>query len=68
MTIRASVAFLLLLLAGCDQFQESVDPGADTAAARAARGCASGQPADFLHQNRPGGSDYDARRCSGIGY
>lgn len=35
---------------------------------QAARGCGSGQPADFLHQNRPGGSDYDPLRCSQQGY
>jgi hypothetical protein len=26
-------------------------------------GCAGGQPADPLHQNRPGGSDYSTWRC-----
>jgi hypothetical protein len=34
----------------------------------AEQGCGSGRPADFLHQNRPGGSDYDALRCSRQGY
>lgn len=34
----------------------------------AAQGCGSGQPADFLHQNRPGGSDYNPLRCRQKGY
>ncbi len=32
------------------------------------QGCASGQQADLLHQNRPGGSDYSALRCHTEGY
>ncbi len=31
-------------------------------------GCASGQQADVLHQNRPGGSDYSMLRCHIKGY
>jgi hypothetical protein len=31
-------------------------------------GCAGGQQADPLHQNRPGGSDYSAWRCHTKGY
>ena len=34
----------------------------------AQEGCASGQQADVLHQNRPGGSDYSALRCHTKGY
>ncbi|MGH7087774.1 MAG: hypothetical protein ACREFQ_02635 [Stellaceae bacterium] len=35
---------------------------------RAEQGCASGQTADMLHQNRPGGSDYSRARCGAAGY
>ncbi len=42
--------------------------GANTPQDRAAQGCASGQSADLLHQNRPGGSDYSAMRCGTQGY
>ena len=38
------------------------------AAQNAYQGCASGQAADLLHQNRPGGSDYDPSRCREEGY
>ncbi len=39
------------------------------AAARdAEQGCASGQQADLIHQNRPGGSDYNPLRCRTQGY
>lgn len=38
-----------------------------TPAERAIQGCASGKTADFLHQDRPGGSDYSATRCSSEG-
>jgi hypothetical protein len=31
-------------------------------------GCAGGERADVLHQNRPGGSDYSALRCRTRGY
>jgi hypothetical protein len=31
-------------------------------------GCASGQAADLLHQNRAGGRDYDVARCKSQGY
>lgn len=34
----------------------------------AQEGCASGQQADVLHQNRPGGSDYSMVRCHTKGY
>lgn len=42
--------------------------GAVTPRERALQGCAGGQSADILHQNRPGGSDYDAARCRTQGY
>ncbi len=38
------------------------------AASTAEQGCASGQQADLIHQNRPGGSDYNALRCRTQGY
>ncbi|HWG79832.1 MAG TPA: hypothetical protein VN681_08665 [Stellaceae bacterium] len=31
-------------------------------------GCAGGQQATLLHQNRPGGSDYSTIRCHTKGY
>jgi len=31
-------------------------------------GCAGGQEATLLHQNRPGGSDYSTIRCHTKGY
>lgn len=42
--------------------------GANTPTERRLEGCASGQSADILHQNRPGGSDYNAARCRVQGY
>ena len=42
--------------------------GAATPEQRALAGCASGRTADLLHQNRPGGSDFSATRCSADGY
>lgn len=42
--------------------------GAATPTERALQGCAGGQRADVLHQNRAGGSDYDAARCRTEGY
>jgi hypothetical protein len=42
--------------------------GAVTPRERALQGCAGGQTADILHQNRPGGSDYDPARCRTQGY
>jgi hypothetical protein len=33
----------------------------------AAEDCASA-PADVLHQNRPGGTDFNPRRCRDLGY
>jgi hypothetical protein len=35
---------------------------------QALQGCASGQGADFLHANRPGGTDYNPARCHYEGY
>lgn len=35
---------------------------------RAEQGCASGEQADMLHQNRPGGTDYSPARCRMQGY
>jgi hypothetical protein len=31
-------------------------------------GCAGDEPADALHQNRPGGSDHSTLRCHTKGY
>lgn len=42
--------------------------GSPAAEQKAIQGCASGQQADFLHQDRPGGSDYDPARCRRLGY
>jgi hypothetical protein len=42
--------------------------GSPAAAESAVEGCASGADATLLHQNRPGGSDYDSRRCHSQGY
>jgi hypothetical protein len=42
--------------------------GSTTTRQRAVEGCASGQTADFLHQNRPGGSDFNPARCRNEGY
>jgi hypothetical protein len=42
--------------------------GSSAAPADAGNGCAGGQQADPLHQNRPGGSDYSAWRCHTKGY
>ena len=39
-----------------------------TTAQETQQGCASGQQADVLHQNRPGGSDYSMLRCHTKGY
>ena len=67
---RLACALALLLLAGCGNdggIALPVDRAA-TAPERAVQGCASGEPAGFLHQNRPGGTDFDATRCSADGY
>jgi hypothetical protein len=61
----------LLLLAACYGTNPGPAAQVDDAAspqARAVQGCASGQAADLLHQNRPGGSDFNAMRCSAEGY
>jgi hypothetical protein len=42
--------------------------GAPAVDARAAEGCGSGAPADVLHQNRPGGTDFNPARCRELGY
>jgi hypothetical protein len=42
--------------------------GYGNSAAPVGEGCAGGQPADPLHQNRPGGSDYSTWRCHTRGY
>lgn len=46
------------------------DPGYGNSAAPegAGEGCAGGQSASVLHQNRPGGSDYSTIRCHTKGY
>lgn len=71
MTRSVCAAPALLLLAGCYGTNAGPAPpaeGGGSAQARAAQGCASGQAADFLHQNRPGGTDFNAMRCSAEGY
>jgi hypothetical protein len=72
------VAGMTLALAACQQgssngglsslFNSSPASAGNSAGASAAEGCRSGQQADFLHQNRPGGSDYSALRCGVRGY
>jgi hypothetical protein len=63
-----------MMLAACQQGQTggglgSLFGGSSTASGNSsAEGCGSGQSADFLHQNRPGGSDYSAVRCGFKGY
>jgi hypothetical protein len=42
--------------------------GSSYQGASSAEGCGSGERADVLHQNRPGGSDYSAIRCGVKGY
>ena len=42
--------------------------GYGNSAAPGGEGCAGGQSADPLHQNRPGGSDYSTWRCHTKGY
>lgn len=42
--------------------------GNPAAADRAAQGCDSSAPADWMHQNRPGGTDYNPARCRVQGY
>ncbi len=62
---------VLLALAAC---QNGSGPFGSTSSSGYAysttpqQGCASGQRADVLHQNRPGGSDYSALRCHAEGY
>ena len=75
---------MLLALAACQSRTDRAEPGADSGSSilsnqppsygantpteRRLEGCASGQSADILHQNRPGGSDYSAARCRAQGY
>jgi hypothetical protein len=58
-------AVLLLALAACGLLPDS-NPA--TPEARALQGCASGRTASFLHENFPGGTDFNAVRCAGQGY
>jgi hypothetical protein len=58
-------AALLLALAACGMLPQSRP---ETPEARALQGCASGRTASLLHENFPGGTDFDARRCAGEGY
>jgi hypothetical protein len=66
------VASAVLMLAACQQGQSgglgSMFSGSSTQGTSASDGCGSGQRADVLHQNRPGGSDYSAVRCGLKGY
>lgn len=67
----ALAAAVLAVLGACSQFMPSSNEPATAPAGSngtAASGCGSGEPATFLHQNRPGGSDYSAVRCSEEGY
>jgi hypothetical protein len=43
-------------------------PEAPLGASGANDGCAGDEPADALHQNRPGGSDHSTLRCHTKGY
>lgn len=61
---RFLAAALLLTLAACSDAAPA-DAPPET---RALQGCASGRTATFLHQNFPGGSDFNATRCAGEGY
>jgi hypothetical protein len=73
-----AIVGITLALAACQQgrsngglsslFDGSPASAGNSAGAGAAQGCASGQQADVLHQNRPGGSDYSALRCGTRGY
>jgi hypothetical protein len=67
----------VLALAGCES--RPYDPytgarndgygyGSSAAPQGTGDGCAGGQQADPLHQNRPGGSDYSRLRCRTRGY
>lgn len=42
--------------------------GSSAAPEGVGEGCAGGQSASVLHQNRPGGSDYSTIRCHTKGY
>lgn len=65
---------VLVALAACESGPfsgSSTEPaayGSPAAAESAYEGCASGERADLLHQNRPGGSDYNSVRCRSEGY
>ena len=64
----------ILALAACQNgsngglFGRSANTSGYGSSTTAQEGCASGQQADVLHQNRPGGSDYSALRCHTKGY
>jgi hypothetical protein len=61
----------LLALAACNDGRGGSIFGSETpssGATTSSEGCASGQRADVLHQNRPGGSDYSTIRCHTQGY
>lgn len=60
----AAIAGVALLLAACTEGPNGPALYASPSAAASAQGgCGSGQQADLLHQNRPGGSDYSFTRC-----
>lgn len=58
-------AVLVLALAACGLLPESRP---EAPATRALEGCASGRTGSFLHENFPGGTDFNATRCAGEGY
>jgi hypothetical protein len=75
------VAVALTALAACqrpyDPYTGGANPGysnssygygSSTAPQGYGEGCAGGQQATLLHQNRPGGSDYSTWRCHTKGY
>jgi hypothetical protein len=70
------IGAMVLALAACER---PYDPytgarnngygyGNSAAPQETGEGCAGGQQADPLHQNRPGGSDYSRLRCGTRGY
>ena len=77
MTPRFLAIGALLLLAACHR-TPAIASGSSglrephfaspQAEQNAAQGCASGEAANLLHQNRAGGRDYDAARCRTQGY
>ncbi len=75
--LRSMLLFSLLVVAACQTQPYAISGtsypppppyGSPAAEYDAERGCASGLPADPLHQNRPGGSDFNPLRCREVGY